>query len=167
MTRGQRRYKGEGPYYVAVRAAERRILRDALATFGNDRDAANALGIEPEYFRVKSIHLGGVYEGQPEREPPGPISVARANARAEGVPIAQLSPNKPLRRFGRELKRRQPTTKKAKKHVEQRNGDDPAHRVSGDPEREVGGGAPSSGGGEPAEDGKDCSEQPDDVRDRP
>jgi hypothetical protein len=60
-----------GSYYVLQRDYERKILRETLATAEGDvRIASAALGITHNHFRDRSTLLGGVFPGDPRREPP-------------------------------------------------------------------------------------------------
>lgn len=126
--RGPGKAHSMAPFYVALRKAERRILRGAFEEFGTIAGAATALGITDEYFSQRGVHLGGVFPDQPEREPPGPLAEGRVNARSElgNDAIPTLAVRK-------------------RRDVKQRNGDDPVQRISSaprvkTPRRAIGGG---------------------------
>ena len=58
------------PYYVLLRDAERKILRDALEYHdGNESAAAAMLGISHTLVGKRARLLGGVYPDDPRREP--------------------------------------------------------------------------------------------------
>lgn len=59
------------PFWVSMRAAERRIYSEALAvTGGSVKEAASALGVSHQAFLRRARFLGGVLPGEPKREPP-------------------------------------------------------------------------------------------------
>ncbi|SRR5258706_3983889 len=65
------RATGTGRFYVALREAERRVLRDALIEFDGDMEqAAAALELSWTEFRSRARTLGGVFPDQPRNEPP-------------------------------------------------------------------------------------------------
>ena len=74
------------PYFVQLRAFERRLLREAIAAAGGSADAAQVLGVPLEYVRARGIYLGGVFAGEPEREPPDRIRQAWDAARSANTP---------------------------------------------------------------------------------
>jgi hypothetical protein len=131
-----RAYRTE-PFFVAIRNAERRILRSALDEFKTMRAAADAMGITENHFATRSIQLGGVLPNQPAREPPGNIHLARDNARGDGVNIP-AKPG-PSRRRGKIVDRRKNFS------VRNSNSNDPLPGVRADPAGPQGSGAGSSG----------------------
>lgn len=61
------------PYYVAMRDAERGILRDFLtATDGSIGEAAKTLGVTYQHVHQRAKLLGGVLPNEPRREPFSP-----------------------------------------------------------------------------------------------
>jgi hypothetical protein len=94
MTRrtGPQGAESTAPYYTIMRENERRLLRSALEEFKTVPAAAMAIGISGVYFGNRAIYLGGVFEGQPPREPPGRVTDTRKNVRAEKIPPRKPGP---------------------------------------------------------------------------
>ena len=58
------------PFYVMIRDAERKILREAYEYHNSNIAAASgSLGITPTLFHKRTELLGGVLPNQPRREP--------------------------------------------------------------------------------------------------
>lgn len=58
------------PFFVSIRAAERRIYIEALTASAGDRAMASSmLGISTKRFTQRSRTLGGVFAGEPVNEP--------------------------------------------------------------------------------------------------
>ena len=130
MPKGRKASSSSAPYYVSLRESERRMILGALDAAGDSwAAAARILGVSPKYLRLRALHLGGVFDDQPRREPPGDIKTIRR----EDFPI--------LKYKGRALKRwfqrtNKPSEPQNGEHLDDdcSDSDDPVHGVSSDPE---------------------------------
>lgn len=60
------------PYFVQMREFERRLIREAYETVGNDLPmTAEVLGVHTHYIKARAKLLGGVFGSEPRHEPPG------------------------------------------------------------------------------------------------
>jgi hypothetical protein len=65
------------PYFVQTREFERRLIREAYETSGNDLGLTAAmLGVHKHYVKARAKLLGGVFGDEPKHEPPGPAAKA-------------------------------------------------------------------------------------------
>lgn len=65
-----RRNNPMAPYFVQMREFERQLILGAIEAGGNITAAADLLGVQRQYMKVRGKFLGGVFNDEPKHEPP-------------------------------------------------------------------------------------------------
>jgi len=86
------KFQNNTPYWVAMRAAERRICREALQVAGGDEGmACEILGLQKKNWQLRIKLLGGIRPGQEIVEPKGSGSLSD-DATAPSCHTAESAP---------------------------------------------------------------------------